>query len=671
MQTLDRTDAAVEARQAAQSRPFHAKDLLKQVVISSIAVAPDGSSVVYVRRTVEEGKYARRLWRTTFRGGRPEQLTSARASDGRPRFSPDGKNLAFISDRSGKPQAWVMSLAGGEPRQLADIPGGVGLAEWSPDSRRLLLVAASGEKRFLVGSADDPVARRIRDYTWRMDGLGYRDEHSSIWLTDLAGGKPRRVTAPSYNVEVAAWSPDGAGIAFTADRRPEAALEEFASVWAISPDAAKPEPRSIAALKGAVFNLAWAPLEQVAFVGIDRDRAPGWSNVELHVVEGDRHRRLGADRDLNIQNSSYGDYMDRENFAVGAPLVALDAQHVLSLVAHKGSSHPYSFGADGEIKALAEPDAVCTAIAAGGGRVAVVASGGGPSEVYAVEDGSLRLLTTDGSRWFGPFRQPVERVSIEHPDGHGLDTWVLRGRGREARSPLVLVVHGGPHASFGPTPWLEMTALSNAGFNVVWSNPRGSASYGEEFTRAVAGRWGDLDAGDLLRVVGWAVEQGLADPQHVGIMGLSYGGFMTNWMLGHHPGVFAAAVSENPVSDMLAEYASADFGRTIGRAAIGAENPWEDAEKFLERSPYVLIHRNHAPLLLLQAESDQRCPAGQSEMVFAILRTLGREVEMVRYPGESHAMLAFGRPDRRVDRIERIVDWFERHLKADPELPRG
>src|SRR5712692_10034449 len=177
MQTIEKKQPAASGEQI----KFEPSDVLKQVVISTLAVAPDASSIVYVRRTVEDGKYARRLWRTTFEGGAPEQLTSAKASDTRPRFSPDGRSLVFISDRSGKPQAWVMSLTGGEPRQVTDLPSGVGAADWSPDGKQLLLLAASGEKRFIVGKEDDPTARRIRDYTWRFDGVGIRDEFTSAY----------------------------------------------------------------------------------------------------------------------------------------------------------------------------------------------------------------------------------------------------------------------------------------------------------------------------------------------------------------------------------------------------------------------------------------------------------------------------------------------------------
>ena len=668
VKTIEQTEATPGSQTAknATRRPFRAKDLLNQVVIQGLAVAPDGDSIVYARRTVEDNKYARRLWRIAYKGGRPEQLTTAKSNDTRPRFSPDGSSLAFVSDRSGKPQVWVMPLTGGEPRQLTDLPNGAGGADWSPDGKRLLFLAPSGEKRFIVGKDDDPIARRILDYTWQIDGGGYRDEFTSVWVTDIDGGKPLRLTAPTYDVGAACWSPDGKRIAFLADLRKEAAVMEYAELWSLPSRTAKDEPVRLASLPGAIFNAAWAPSHHVAFLGSSLQHTPGWSNVDLYVSDGKSARQLAGGRDLNIWNTTYGDSQDGEQF-FPPPLSWLDAEHVVGLVAHRGSSHPYAFGIDGTVRALAQEDLVCNAIATGGGHVAVVASGDGPADIFAVEDGKLRRLSNDGSKWFGPYQRRVERFEVSHPDGHTIDTWLLRAGGDSRRAPLVVDVHGGPNLSHGPTPWLEMYALADAGFHVAWSNPRGSTGYGEAYARAIEGEWGGKDASDVLRVAEWAVEEGIAERDRVGVMGLSYGGFMTNWLLGRHPGVFKAAVSENPVTDMLAEYASADFGATIGRGAVGADQPWTHLNEFLDRSPYTQIHRNEAPLLLLHCEQDHRCPPGQSEMVFTILRSLGREVEMVRYPNESHIMLQIGRPDRRVDRIERIVGWFEKHLGSGAE----
>ena len=660
--TISRPALSRRAKSALGTRPFKPKDLLQQVVIQGVAVAPDGSSVVYTRRTIEDNRYRRNLWRTSYDGGRPDQITTGKGTDTRPRFSPDSASLLFISDRSGKPQAWVMSLKGGEPRQVTELPSGIGGAEWSPDGKRILLLAPSGEKRFLAGKAEDPVARRIRDYTWQIDGGGYRDEYTSVWAVEATGGKAVRLTAPTYEAGPARWSPDGKQIAFVADLRDDAHFVERPSLWTI-PASGGQKPAQIASLAGAVQNVSWAPSSRIAFLGNSRPKAPGWANVDLYVVEGRQTRQLAAGRDLNLWNTTYGDFEDPEQFE--APSLAwIDEDHVVCLVARRGASHPYRIGVDGSVEPLAEADMVCSAMGAGGGRVVVVASDNGPSDVYAVEDGRFRRLTTDGSKWFGPFRRPIESVDIPHPDGHGIHAWLLPARGEGERGPLVVGVHGGPNLSYGPTPWLELNALADAGFQVLTCNPRGSTGYGEEYAHAIAGRWGDKDASDVLRAVDWAVEQGLAERGRIGVFGLSYGGYMTNWLLGAHPGVFAAAVSENPATDLLGMVASSDFGLVISPGAAGIEQPGDRMDQLLDRSPFFRIHRNHAPLLLLHAEQDHRCPPGQSEMVFSILRSLGREVEMVRYPDESHLLLMGGRPDRRVDRLERIVGWFEKHLKT-------
>ena len=657
METLERTEAETGTRTA-----FKPKDIHKQVVIAAVAVAPDASSIVYVKRTVVDGQYVRNLWRTDFEGAEPEQLTTAHAGDVRPRFSPDGRQILFISERSGKPQVWVMPTTGGEPRQVTDLKSGAAAAEWSPDGKHLLIGGGSGEQRFIVGSKDDPTARRILDYTWRLDGAGVRDEHSSLWVADVEDPKPVRITAPDYSVDAFAWSPDGKAVAFMADRSDTRGLEEVDEVWTIGFDGG--EPTRVGRLEGGMLTMTWAPGPYVVFAGTDQPGSPGWADIELHVVDGaGMSRRLAPDRNLNIQVTSYGDYLEGELLAP-APIVWQDANNIVALVAHHGYSHPYRFGLNGDVEALATPDKMCSSIATGGGRIVVIAAGDDHhNELFAVEGGTLRQLTRDGSKWYGPFARSAEHHEVSHPDGHTIDTWLLTAHGKRELAPLVIDVHGGPNASFGPTPWLEMNALADAGIHVVYCNPRGSVSYGEKYARDLEGKWGEPDGSDLLRIIDWAVdEEKIADRQKIGIMGLSYGGFMTNYALARHAGVFAAAVSENPVTDLLGEWATSDFGRYIGRRAVEVQNPWENVEAYLSRSPWVKMHHNHAPLLLLHAENDLRCPPGNSEIVFHILRTLGREVEMVRYPAESHMMLAIGRPDRRVDRIERIVDWFTRHL---------
>jgi dipeptidyl aminopeptidase/acylaminoacyl peptidase len=643
----------------AEPRPFRPRDVLRQVQMQELAVAPDGESVVYARRSVEDGEYRKRLWRLPWRGGRPEQLTRGEL-DAEPRFSPDGKTLLFLSRRSGKTRPWLLPLAGGEPTEVAAPAGDVARAEWSPDGRRILLLAPSGEPRFVVGDREKPLARRIEDLTWRLDGLGIREEFLSLWVVSVRGGKPKRLTEPTYEIFDAAWSPDGERIAFVADPRPEASVREDPQAWEIH--VAGGSPKRLAELPGEVASAVWSGAGTLGLIGISEpsDAIAGWAHYHLYVVEREGLRRLARDLDRSIAFLTTGDLHDS---AARQPRVLwLDDERIVAPVCDGGRGHLYCFGLDGSVERLVGGDVVCSTLAVGDGRIATVATDRGrPGEVCAVENGRLRQLTGDGSRWLGRRRRDPERFAVPHPDGHEIEAWHVPARGGERRR-LVLHVHGGPHVAHGPAPWLEMLVLADAGISVVYANPRGSTGYGVDFARAISGNWGDRDADDLVRVVDHAVAEGLGDERHLGVLGLSYGGYMVNWLMGRHPGRFAAGVSENPVTDLASFVGSSDFGAWIGPMAAGTPSLAYGHARLADRSPATLIERSEAPLLLLQAEQDLRCPPDQSEIVFTALRKLGRPVEMVRYPDESHLLVFVGRPDRRVDRIERIVDWFERHL---------
>jgi dipeptidyl aminopeptidase/acylaminoacyl peptidase len=641
------------------ARRFTPKDVLRETLITQLAVAPDGSSAVYGRRTIEGNAYRVRLWRVPLGRGRAEQITTGDV-DVRPRFSPDGRSLLFLSTRSGKSQPWVLPLAGGEPSQLAGFEGQVGAAEWSPDRRSVLVLAQSGVERFRVGDPEDPTARHITGLNWRLDGLGIREQFTSLWAVPARGGRPRRLTEPTFEVGHAFWSPDSKRIGFLADPRPEASVLEELQAWTVPLRGGRRS--QLASLRGEIAAAAWSPGGKLALLGIDEPGPVGSASIGLWVKNGRSKRQLGAELDRTF---FYGVATDLADFSsrFPPPVIWLDEENVLALVTTDGTSVPYRFGLDGSVERLVErDDASCCWLAHGGGRIVTVANvAGGASEVYAVEDGDVRRLSSNGSRWFAPYRRDPERHSVRHRDGHDLDTWVVRPRGRRSRG-LVLQIHGGPYLAHGSTPWLEMTALADAGFTVVYSNPRGSIGYGRAFAAEIDGNWGDADDSDLMRVVDWAVRQGLGKRGQVGLLGLSYGGYMTTWLLGRHPGRFAAAVSENPVVDLFSFSGESDFGFIVAEFAAGLEHAWDDFPRILDRSPASQLHRNKAPLLLLQADGDLRCPAPQTDLAFSMMRLLGRTAEMVRYPQESHLLLEIGRPDRRVDRIERIVDWFERYL---------
>lgn len=639
-------------------RPFRPRDLLREALICEIALSPDGESVVYSRRTIEGNAYRTTLWRVPYRGGRAERLTAGE-SDTCPRFSPDGRTLLFLSSRSGTAQPWALPLAGGEAEQIAELQGGVEAAEWSPDGRQVLLLGPSGVERFRVGDPERALARRIDVLTWRLDGVGVRDQLTSAWLVPGAGGRPRRLTPPTGEVVHAFWLPD-ARVGFLADLRPEAEGVELPQAWAVGL-VEKARPRLLARLAGQISSAAASPGGRVALIGVDRPEPVGFENPQVFVLAGRRLRVLGADLDRPACLLATGDLFDFRARRP-PPLRWLGEDAVAALVTDRGCAHPYRFSLDGRVERLAGGPVVCFRLEAAAGRVVVAATERGrAAEVCAVEDGELRPLTRNGGRWLAPYRRDPERHRVRHRDGHEIDAWLLPGHGRRRRA-LVVHVHGGPHLAHSPTPWLEMLALASAGFSVLYGNPRGSPGYGESFSGSIAGDWGERDASDVMRLLDWAVRGGRADRDRVGLLGLSYGGYMTTWLLGRNPGRFRVAVAENPVTDLLGEFATCDLPYDALSALAGVRLPADDPARVFARSPLARVHVNEAPLLLLQAEADLRCPPGQSEAVFNVLRLLGRRVELVRYPEESHLLVFRGRPDRRVDRLERIVDRFERHL---------
>ena len=643
---------------------FQPEDVLRQAQIQDIAIAPDGSAVVYSRRVIEDGTYRTHLWLVRWSGDDARQLTRSAGNDTKPAFSPDGRTLVFISDRGGRKQPWLLPLDGGEAALAAGIAGGTTAVYWSPDGRKLLVLAPSGIDRISVGEPDDPIARVIDDFAWRLDTTGVRNQRTSAWIVSLAGGEPRRVTDPEWEVLDAQWMPDGERIAVVADAEPEAGmrrLSERAAVWGVAIEGNK-EPERIASLPGGVALVRPAQDgARLAVIGKDYERQPSWADQHLYLFEAGKGRRLGADLDRPVENVTTGDLVVRgSRFSCAW----LDAETIVAQVGDEGRTLPYQFDvASCAAKRLVAGEIVCNAIAIGSERIAMLASDRGtPTEAYAIDDGHLRRLSRNGSDWLGSLQRDPVRHRVAHPDGHAFDTWLIEGRAAAKPGPVIIHIHGGPHAAHGPTPWLEMLALADAGFHVLYPNPRGSSGCGEAFAHAIHGQWGEVDGADHLRLVEWAVETGLADPSRIGVMGLSGGGYMTNWLLGHHPGRFAAGVSENPVSNWVSWYGGSDLTGYTDERFVGVGRLPEDIDAFLAASPFMHIHHNTAPLLLLQSENDLRCPPEQSETLFAILRSRGVTTQLVRYPGEAHFLVGVGRPDRRVDRMRRIVEWFRTYL---------
>jgi dipeptidyl aminopeptidase/acylaminoacyl peptidase len=630
---------------------FRPQALLDQVTLAMPTVDPTGRWVVYTARTVERGRDRERLWRISTQGGDPVLLADVGQRCMRPRISPDGDRVLFLFEAAGARQVAIVSILGGAVRVLAGTPAGSRAADWCADGRHVALLAPSGVDRYIVGDAEDPTCRRIDDLTWQLDGIGIRDQHTSLWRADVDGSEAAiRLTPPTFEVSVVVPAPDGR-IAFIADRGPERDVVERPSLHALDP--AEGEITELVAIPGAIFAGAWSAAGNLATIGNEHPRSAAWHQHGLYVGMG-QPRRLGGDRDVQVGNAISNDLAGLDT--PGSPPVWFDEESLGVIVTDRGRSVPYRFGLDGSAQPLCRGDIVTGWLAAGGGAVvALAARDGRTAEVCRLEGGELHPITTHGAAWHARYQRVPVGVRVARRDGPDIDAWYLTGIGAHKPGPFVLEIHGGPNATHGPIPNSKHLALASAGIGVIWSNPRGSVSYGQAFAPndLIAS---DAAASDLLAVADWAVAVGLADRERFGVTGASYGGYMTIWLLGHHPDRFKAGVSESPVTDLISEYGSADL------ALFDDLRYPDDAVRMLDVSPYRLIHRNTAPLLLIQPDGDRRCPPGQTELIYRILRQRGVVTEMIRYPDESHDLSDASRPDRRVDRLTRIVDWFTNHL---------
>ncbi len=675
-------------------RPPTPETLREQVVLEDLDLAPDGSFAVVTRRTVEGEHYVSHVWQVPLDGGEPRRLTTGTVRDMRPRLSPDGSRVAFTCgnpvDDKASTGVRILDLHGGESVAPALGELSAGEIAWSPDGSRLAFTAQVEPHRLAVGSVPrgkEPLARRITTLDYRYDEEGYLDKRSQVHVVAAADGAvPRRITGLACGVAEIAWRPDGDALAFVADPRDDADLRPRTSIWEVSVDgsAAEPEgsaapgaePREVLALAGPVRAPAYSPDGRwVAAVGVDDPDAYDDLAPTLVVGPADGSAppvTLAPDLDRPVGDWSDGDLTGWQAETRLAPRWDPAGDGLVCLVTDRGRSHPWRFPVDpatgrpgGDPVRLASGDSRANAFAAAGGHVAVLALlDARPPEVCLPDGtGGLHAASTIGSAWVDGLAWPVMR-RVEAPGPGGLvETWIASpaSAGDEAL-PTIVDVHGGPLGAWCPAPSLEVVLLCASGYRVVLPNIRGSCSYGGEWIRAQLGEWGGPDAEDVHAALDHVVALGLADPDRLGALGLSYGGFMVNWLVGTSTR-FRAAVSENGVTNQVSAWAHSDTGQEYCRAArMGDPTSPHGIEQLWRQSPLRNVANVHTPLLMLQSEADRRCPPADNEQYFAALRWLRRTVEYVVYPEEFHGIQATGRIDRRVDRMARMLAWFEAHL---------
>jgi dipeptidyl aminopeptidase/acylaminoacyl peptidase len=641
--------------------------LLKSV--ADPQVSPDGKQVAYLQswadRETNETKSC--IYVAPADGSRPARRFTQGSKDHSPRWSPDGRYLAFVSDRGEKNQVFVAPLDGGEARQVTSAEHGAGQPAWSPDSAHIAYAARVGKykdpkERDAHEKAEPRVIRNLR---YKLDGVGFFDNRRAhIFTLDVESGETKQITDGDWYDDQPAWSPDGNLIAFVSDRGRDRYRRQWrADVWLVA--ATGGPARKLTRSRGSTAHPTFSPDgRHIAFVGHEEGDAGLARNMELMVIPS-----RGGTAPRSVSGSLDRPVAGWPMFMAGRTFAWLpDSGALIFIAGDRGTLAVYRAGvANGSVTRVLDGERQIEglSLAPDGKRLAFGAVWlTSPPEIYAATLNG-RTRESNLSRANHELKDSVvmgrlERLTHTASDGLEVESFVLYPDGYRPgrRYPLATNVHGGPHSFHpGSRAWIDFQSLAATGYVVLLPNPRGSTTYGEAFGEACVRDWGGADYEDILGAIDQLVELGVADPDRLYLGGYSYGGFMTSWAVGH-TNRFRAAVVGAPVSNQVSMFGTGDIP-LFDMHEIGG-TPQQSPAEYALRSPVSYMANVETPVLLLHHEGDLRCPISQSEEIFHALKARRKEVEFVRYPGGFHTYNTHA-PSQTIDRVRRTIAWYESH----------
>ncbi|HEY3139431.1 MAG TPA: S9 family peptidase [Blastocatellia bacterium] len=693
---------------AADKRTITETDLFKFVWIADPQISPDGSRVVFVREWVNQkaDRYDTALWIVPTSGGAARQLTAGPRDSG-PRWSPDGKTLAFIrsGEKDGKPQPaqiWLLSLDGGEAQQLTDSPRSPGAFEWSPDGKTIAFVSRedpSKEKEKPNPEEAEPKekdkdkdkspehvsdVRVVTKAVYRSNGAGYLNPkaHGHIWtvsVTAITGDKPKpkQITRGNFDEGNISWSPDGSRIFFAASRLAEPYYEPpHTDLYSVSRDGG--DERKMLSFDGGMRDYTFSnDGKRIAFGGVAGHKpVQSYTQPDLFVMNneaGATPKNLTANYDFDIGGGIGGDQRAPRGGGGAGVVWSKDDRWIYVNVAEHGAANVQRMDStSGKVEPLTNGNHEVQSYSANSdaSKIALLISTStniGDLFLLDTASGKLTQLTHVNDELFSQLNlTDPEEIWYTSFDGKKIQAWIQKPPNFDPakKYPFILEIHGGPHAAYGFNFTHEFQWMAAKGYVVLYTNPRGSTSYGQDFGNIIQYNYPGEDYKDLMAGVDEVVKRGYIDTKKMGVTGGSGGGVLTNWTVGHTTR-FAAAVSQRSIADWAGFWFTADFWLylpTWFRAA-----PWEDPEDFTKRSPLTYVKNVTTPMMFIEGEADYRTPpADGGEMMFRALKYRKIPTAMVRFPNESHELSRSGAPWHRVERLQHILNWFDKYLQDKP-----
>jgi dipeptidyl aminopeptidase/acylaminoacyl peptidase len=672
------------------TRRIAIEDLLSLRLVDDVTISPDGRDVAYTLRTIEkrpEGDepaydYRSHVWVVDAQTATSRQFTAGAHRDRDPAWSPDGQQLLFASNRGApsrpgaKPAThlWAISRAGGEARRLTQAEHNPSEAAWSPDGR---LIVFSGKTPAAKPASDIKIITRIKH---KFDGEGFWDSrYKHIFLIPADGGPARQLTSGDFDHREPVWSPDGTRVAFITNRAADADYTNVADIWVLT--IATGDLRRLTRGLGPIAAPAWSPDgATIAYLGHD-NICVGASNTMLWVVPADgsgEARCLTRHYDRSLAHHLLSDM--RAHPRAGRPVWSRDSRTVFVMVADCGTTQLAAVDVVHDTVRLmttGRRDIYGESYDAARSRIALaVGDPATPGDVWIANvdgvaegrpsvpaAGERRLTSVNAGLLAEIGLSAPQRFAYRGGDDWTIEGWVMPPADFDPakKYPTILCVHGGPHFAYGESFFHEFQVLAAQGYAVVFTNPRGSQGYGQTFTSATHHDWGGKDYEDIMTGLDAALGRfSYLDAGRLGVQGGSYGGFMTNWIVGHTHR-FKAGVTMRSIANCLSQWGTSDMAYFKGTWEFPGD-PWDSPEFYWERSPIKYAKNITTPLLIEHSENDLRCPISEGEQLFTALKKLGREVMFVRFPDESHDLSRNGQPQHRLERLRLITEWFAKYL---------